>query len=74
MDDDDIFLEQFCVGCQNETDQRTTPGTELASCLRCGHVNPVQAEQDRVAALLRRVKDDHSAELGRLRAGWVPFV
>jgi adenine-specific DNA methylase len=64
MDEDDTFLELFCHSCQDETDQRADAAE--ATCLRCGAVNPVQVEEDRVAALLRRVEEEHSAELGVL--------
>ena len=49
------FVEQYCEDCRDETDQRTVAGSQLATCLRCGHQSAVQPENDRVQALIERL-------------------
>ena len=74
MDTDQNYLEQYCSTCQDETDQLTAPEAVTVSCLRCGGSNPVQDEDERVAALLHRVTEDDSAFLDSWRktAGGAP--
>jgi hypothetical protein len=43
MDDESNYLEQFCVDCQDETDQQLTSVGSTSTCLRCGRPNQVQA-------------------------------
>ena len=74
MDEDALYLEQFCAQCHDETDQRTDPSSSTATCLRCGTAHPVQGEEDRVGALLQRVREDDAASLERLRGAAVPLL
>ena len=67
------FVEQYCDECQDETDQRTAADSDLATCLRCGRQNPVQPENDRVQALIERVRQEDTAAIGRLRTAAVPL-
>jgi hypothetical protein len=69
---EDSYLEQFCEDCHDETDQRVSPGTTAATCLRCGSPNAIRSEDDRVEALMQRVREEDAASLGRLRASAVP--
>ena len=66
------YREQYCGSCREETDQQVEPGLDLATCLRCGTRNRVLSEEERVAALIRRLHDDELATLGRLRTAVVP--
>jgi hypothetical protein len=67
------YAEQFCDFCRDETDQAIAADSTVAKCLRCGKVNPVKAEEDRVSALLERVKEDHATSINQLRDATVPF-
>lgn len=67
------FVEQYCPACRDETDQRTVPGSEIATCLRCGSQSAVQPENDRVQALIERVRQEDTAAIGRLRTAAVPL-
>jgi uncharacterized paraquat-inducible protein A len=67
------FVEQYCEDCRDETDQRTVAGSQLATCLRCGHQSAVQPENDRVQALIERVRQEDTAVIGRLRTAAVPL-
>jgi hypothetical protein len=67
MDTDQNYLEQYCTTCQDETDQLTAPEPATVNCLRCGGSNPVQDEDERVAALLHRVTEEESAFLDSWR-------
>lgn len=69
-----VFTEQYCGTCRAETDHETEPGDALAACLRCGGRNRVRDEDDRVRALVARVREEDLAALGRLRTGAVPLV
>jgi hypothetical protein len=70
--EDVAYVEQYCESCEDETDQQREPELALATCLRCGARNPVRPEDERIAALIQRVRDDEGASLGRLRTGAVP--
>jgi hypothetical protein len=67
------FVEQYCEDCRDETDQRTAAGSQTATCLRCGHESAVQPENDRVQALIERVRQEDTAVIGRLRTAAVPL-
>jgi hypothetical protein len=72
MNDEPNYVEQFCVDCQDETDQQLTSEESTSTCLRCGRPNQVQGENERLVALLQRVKDDEAASMGRWRETTVP--
>jgi hypothetical protein len=72
--DDAEYLEQHCGRCQDETDHQRGPGDPLATCLRCGDHHRVQAEDERISALVRRVREAEEATLARLRSGVVPSL
>jgi len=67
MYDEGHYLEQYCQHCHDETDQRASGPDGTASCLQCGTENPVRSEDDRVDALMQRVREDDAASLVRLR-------
>jgi hypothetical protein len=67
MDDVGTYREQFCEFCQDETDQLVTGDPAIARCLRCGGTNGVTTEEDRVANLLQRLKDDDTVSIAQLR-------
>lgn len=69
-----VFTEQYCETCRAETDQEVGPADGLATCLRCGGRNHVRGEDDRVRALVERVREEDLAALGRLRAGPVGIL
>lgn len=67
MDDEETYVEQFCEDCRDETDHALALGSGAASCLRCGSVTTVRTEEDRIGALIRRVKEEDDSSLGRIR-------
>ena len=67
MDEKADCLEQFCVDCHDETDQQLTVEASTSTCLRCGSLNEVQSETERLMAFLQRVKDHDTASINRLR-------
>jgi len=73
MNEEANYLEQFCVGCQDETDQQMTPETSISTCLRCGRPNKVRGETERLMAFMQRVKDEEVASINRWRETIVPF-
>jgi hypothetical protein len=73
MNDEADYVEQFCVDCQDETDQQLTLEESISICLRCGSLNQVQGENERLMALLQRVKDDEAASINRWRKTTVPL-
>jgi hypothetical protein len=74
MYDEGSYLEQYCENCHDETDQRTSSTPTLATCLRCGASNQIKTEDDRVNALIQRVREEDAASLGRLREAVVPLI
>jgi len=74
VDNTTDYVEQFCDSCRDETDHAITADSTVATCLRCGKSNPVKAEDDRVAALLDRVREDHATSISRLRNAAVPAL
>ena len=73
MNEDANYVEQFCVGCQDETDQQMTPEASISTCLRCGTSNNVQDETERLIAFMQRVKDEEAASIHRWRETTVPY-
>jgi hypothetical protein len=73
MDEEGSYLEQYCEECREETDQRASDVSALATCLRCGSAQRLMSEDDRVRALMGRVREDAAASLDRLRNGFVPL-
>jgi hypothetical protein len=71
---EDKYVEQYCEACRDETDQRLSSKTAEATCLQCGSRNPTKSEEDRVGALIERVKQDDAASLSRLRDNVVPLI
>jgi hypothetical protein len=67
MYDEGDYLEQYCENCHDETDQWVTDVPTLGMCLRCGARNEIKTEEDRVGALIQRVREENAASLGRLR-------
>ena len=67
MNEDANYVEQFCAGCQDETDQQMTPEASISTCLRCGRPNKVQGETERLIAFMQRVKDEQAASINRWR-------
>lgn len=67
------FVEQYCQDCRDKTDHRTVAGSDVATCLRCGSQSSVQPENDRVQALIERVRQEDTAAIGRLRTAAVPL-
>ena len=67
------LVEQYCQDCRDETDQRTVPGSDVVTFLRCGNQSAVQPEHDRVQALIERVRQEDTAAIGRLRTAAVPL-
>jgi hypothetical protein len=74
MDEDDTYLEQYCEQCREETDQRATGAAAVATCLWCGTRHELMSEDDRVGALIQRVREDTAASLDRLRDGVLPLA
>jgi hypothetical protein len=72
MNEDAHYLEQFCVDCQDETDQQMTPEESTSTCLRCGRPNNIQSETERLMAFMQRVKDEQAASINRWREATVP--
>jgi hypothetical protein len=72
MNEEAHYLEQFCVDCQDETDQQMTPEESTSICLRCGRPNNVQGETERLMAFMQRVKDEQAASINRWRQRTVP--
>jgi|tagenome__1003787_1003787.scaffolds.fasta_scaffold19818811_2 hypothetical protein len=72
MDDEATYLEQFCMDCQDETDQQLSAETSTSTCLRCGRRNEVKGEAERLVAFLQRVRDQEMASISRLRETTVP--
>ena len=72
MNEEAHYLEQFCVDCQDETDQQMTPEESTSTCLRCGRPNSIQGETERLMAFMQRVKDEQAASLHRWRETTVP--
>jgi hypothetical protein len=73
MDDESSYLEQYCENCRDETDQRLSSVPAVATCLRCRTPNAVKSEDDRVGALIQRVREEDAASLERLRESPVPL-
>jgi hypothetical protein len=73
MDDEGSYLEQYCENCRDETDQHVSGVSAVATCLRCRTSNAVRSEDDRVGALIQRVREDDAASLERLRESPVPL-
>ena len=71
MNEEAHYLEQFCVDCQDETDQQMTQEESTSTCLRCGRPNNIQGETERLMAL-QRVKDEQAASINRWRETTVP--
>jgi hypothetical protein len=67
------FVEQYCQECREEMDHRTVADSDVATCLRCGGQSLVQPENDRVRALIERVRQEDTAVIGRLRTAAVPL-
>jgi hypothetical protein len=74
MNEEANYLKQFCVDCQDETDQQVTREGSTSSCLRCGRPNRVQGETERLMAFIRRVKDEEAAAIIRWREATVPSL
>jgi hypothetical protein len=74
MYDEGHYLEQYCHDCHDETDQRVSRELTLATCLRCGSRNVIETEDDRIDALIQRVREEDAASLGRLREAVVPLI
>jgi hypothetical protein len=74
MDEEASYLEQYCEQCREETDQRASGASTVATCLRCGTSRELMSEDDRVGALIQRVREDAAASLDRLRDGVVPLT
>jgi len=72
MNEEANYLEQFCVDCQDETDQQMTQEESTSTCLRCGRPNNVQGETERLIAFMQRVKDEQAASINRWRETTVP--
>jgi len=72
MNDEANYLEQFCVDCQDETDQQLSPEVSTSICLRCGRPNEVKGETERLVAFLQRVRDQQAASINRLREMTAP--
>jgi hypothetical protein len=72
MNEEAHYLEQFCVDCQDETDQQMTPEESTSICLRCGRPNNVQGETERLMAFMQRVRDEQAASINRWRQRTVP--
>jgi len=72
MNEEAHYLEQFCVDCQDETDQQMTAEESTSTCLRCGMSNNIQGETERLMAFMQRVKDEQAASLHRWRETTVP--
>jgi hypothetical protein len=72
MNDEANYLEQFCVDCQDETDQQLSPEASTSTCLRCGRPNDVKGETERLVAYLQRVRDQEMATINRLRETTAP--
>jgi hypothetical protein len=73
MYEEGTYLEQYCEDCRGETDQRMSPVPAVAICLRCGARNVIKPEDQRVGALIQRVREEDAASLRRLRDGVVPL-
>jgi hypothetical protein len=73
MNEEVNYLEQFCVGCQDETDQQMTPEASTSTCLRCGRPNMVQGETESLMAFMQRVKNEEAAFINRWRETTVPY-
>ena len=67
MNEEAHYLEQFCVDCQDETDQQMTHEESTSTCLRCGRSNNVQGETERLMAFIQRVKDEEAASVNSWR-------
>jgi hypothetical protein len=50
------------------------PGHDLVTCLRCGSRNLVHGEDERIRALIARLREEKDATLGRLRTQPVPSI
>jgi hypothetical protein len=74
MDHEGRYLEQYCQNCHDETDQRVTDEFTTAACLWCGTSNGIETEDDRIGALIQRIREEDAAALGRLREAVVPLV
>ena len=72
MNEEVHYLEQYCVDCQDETDQQMTPEESTSTCLRCGRPNNIQSETERLMAFMQRVKDEQAASINRWRETTVP--
>jgi hypothetical protein len=72
MNEEAHYLEQFCVDCQDETDQQMTPEESTSICLRCGRPNNIQGETERLMAFMQRVRDEQAASINRWRQRTVP--
>ena len=73
MNEDANYVEQFCVGCQDETDQQMSLEASISTCLRCGRSNKVQGETERLMAFMQRVKDEEAASINTWRETTVPY-
>ena len=67
MSNHDQYLRQFCDGCQDETDHQVGTADGRATCLSCGSGSAVVDEDDRVVALITRVRDEDADTLRRFR-------
>ena len=72
MNEEAHYLEQFCVDCQDETDQQMTPEESTSTCLRCGRPNNIQGETERLMAFMQRVKAEQAASINTWRETTVP--
>jgi hypothetical protein len=67
MSNHDQYLRQFCESCQDETDHQVAPADGQATCLTCGTGSAVVDEDDRVVALIARVREEDADALRRFR-------
>jgi len=67
MSNHDQYLRQFCESCQDETDHQLAPEDGRAICLACGSGSEVVDEEDRVVALITRVREEDADSLRRFR-------
>lgn len=67
MNDEGHDQDRCCPECGVPADRHPDVAPLAATCPQCGTVTPVESEDDRVAALLQRVRADDAATLDRMR-------